>query len=278
MASKRLILLSTAIALFAANLFSNSYLDFSNYLQPFVNHFLIAIFFFVIGQELRDELHPTLALPAFAALGGMIFPAAIYRLLNNGSGWMAAMPTDLALVLIAVSILGKSVRREVRIFLLALALSDDLLSILFISIKNGFALSAVLPTLGAAALGLIVGKRINLQPISDLLVVPLFILVNFGFQFIAPDQSAWALALARVSGKTIGIFLFTLLALKLGAKTSISLREIAGVGALAGMGLTVSLYLVNTTQIKIGLAIAILISYLLALIFFKNPMAKKANS
>ena len=263
-AASAVLLLTAAAALLAANLFDTGYLNFSNSLKPAVNHYLIAIFFFAVGQEIKNEGAKSLALPAFAALGGMIVPGIIFKVINGGSEWVAALPTDIALVVGATALLGKRIRPELRIFLLTLALSDDLLSILLISIRSGFNPISLAPTLGAAALGFLIPMKIDLQKVSEFVVVPAFILANFGFKLIGPDATAYSLAISRVAGKTIGIALFAFIAIKIGAKTNLSLREIAAGGALAGMGLTVALYLVDTDQVKIGLLMAIILSFLVA--------------
>ena len=216
----------------------------------------------MVGQELRAELNRSLALPAFAALGGMVVPAIIFKTLSESPNWVAALPTDIALVLGVATIL--KVSPALRIFLLALALSDDLLSIGLIALRGSLDLLHLLPTVGATILGLVLPLKFSLQRLSDLVIVPLFIFVNLGFEFVAPTSEAWTLAGSRTIGKTVGITLFAFIAIKLGAKTKVSIREIATGGALAGMGLTVALYLANTDQVKIGLLIAIILSALVA--------------
>jgi NhaA family Na+:H+ antiporter len=258
-AASAVILLTAIAALFAANIFGNGY---ASAIKPLVNNYLIAIFFFVVGQELRQEFNKSLALPSFAALGGMIAPALIYKSFSSSSDWVAALPTDIALVLGAAMIL--KVSPALRIFLLALALSDDLLSIGLIAVRGSLDLLHLLPTVGATILGLLLPLKFSLQKISDLIIVPLFIFVNLGFEFIAPSADAWTLAASRTVGKTIGITLFAYIAIKLGARSNVSLREIATGGALAGMGLTVALYLADSDQVKIGLLIAIILSALVA--------------
>ena len=258
-AASAVLLLTAAAALLAANIFGN---DYANGIKPLVNDYLIAIFFFVVGQELRAELNRSLALPAFAALGGMVVPAIIFKTLSESPNWVAALPTDIALVLGVATIL--KVSPALRIFLLALALSDDLLSIGLIALRGSLDLLHLLPTVGATILGLVLPLKFSLQRLSDLVIVPLFIFVNLGFEFVAPTSEAWTLAGSRTIGKTVGITLFAFIAIKLGAKTKVSIREIATGGALAGMGLTVALYLANTDQVKIGLLIAIILSALVA--------------
>ena len=116
-AASAVLLLTAAAALLAANIFGN---DYANGIKPLVNDYLIAIFFFVVGQELRAELNRSLALPAFAALGGMVVPAIIFKTLSESPNWVAALPTDIALVLGVATIL--KVSPALRIFLLALVL------------------------------------------------------------------------------------------------------------------------------------------------------------
>jgi NhaA family Na+:H+ antiporter len=94
--------------------------------------------------------------PIVAAMGGMIFPALIYISLNPGSHvWATAMPTDIALALGVLSLLGKRVQPQVRLFLLTLAIADDLFSLVVLGIFYGNDLhpEKALSTLGAAALG-----------------------------------------------------------------------------------------------------------------------------
>jgi NhaA family Na+:H+ antiporter len=110
-----------------------------------VNDGLMAFFFFVVGLEIKRELVSgelsnlrTAALPMYAAVGGMIVPAAIYAFTNAGlpsfSGWGIPMATDIAFVLGVVTILGKRIPTPVRIFLLALAIVDDIGAVIVIAV------------------------------------------------------------------------------------------------------------------------------------------------
>ena len=90
---------------------------------------LIGVFFFLVGLEIKHGLKDfkSAIIPIVAALGGMIFPALIFLAINPGSHlWATAMPTDIALALGVLSLLGKRVQPQVRIFLLTLAIADDL--------------------------------------------------------------------------------------------------------------------------------------------------------
>ena len=152
---------------------------------------LIAVFFFLIGLEIRAGIKDARAavVPIVAALGGMICPAVIYLLLNPGSHvWATSMPTDIALALGVLSLLGKRVNNNVRLFLLTLAIADDLFSLIVLGVFYGDDLhpAKAISTLGAAALGIIIPLRAHqnasiikvLAPISTYFIVPVIIVVN----------------------------------------------------------------------------------------------------
>lgn len=114
-------------------------------LRHLVNDGLMAIFFFVVGLEIKRELlHGELssfrkaALPVVAAIGGMATPALIYLLFNwSGDGahaWGAPMATDIAFALGVLGLLGRRVPAELRVFLLGLAVVDDLGAIAVIAV------------------------------------------------------------------------------------------------------------------------------------------------
>ncbi len=113
-------------------------------LEEFVNDALMAVFFFVIGLEIKRELvvgqlrkPRDAALPAIAALGGMVVPAAIYYAFNKGGvgadGWGIPMATDIAFAVGVMSLLGPRIPRTLRVFLLSLAIVDDIGAILVIA-------------------------------------------------------------------------------------------------------------------------------------------------
>lgn len=115
--------------------------------EVFVNDFLMAIFFLLVGIELKFEMtvgelkRPKQALlPMLAAVGGVIVPAGIYVALNHAGavqGWAIPMATDIAFALGVLSLLGKRVPVGVRVFFTTLAIADDLLSIAAIAIFYG---------------------------------------------------------------------------------------------------------------------------------------------
>lgn len=117
-------------------------------IEVFVNDFLMAIFFLLVGIELKYEMTvgelrcPRQALlPMLAAVGGVVVPATIYMLLNRGSGsaqgWAIPMATDIAFALGVLSLLGNRVPAGVRVFFSTLAIADDLISIAAIALFYG---------------------------------------------------------------------------------------------------------------------------------------------
>jgi Na+:H+ antiporter, NhaA family len=118
---------------------------FERSLEWFVNDGLMVIFFFVVGLEIRREVHDgelsewrRAALPAAAALGGMLAPAALYAAFAwspaTRSGWGVPMATDIAFAVGILTLLGRRVPAALRVLLLALAVIDDLGAILVIAL------------------------------------------------------------------------------------------------------------------------------------------------
>lgn len=136
--------------------------------EHLVNDGLMAIFFFVVGLEIKRELvlgelrDPKAAsLPVIAALGGMLFPALIYLAFAWSAGpeairgWGVPMATDIAFSIGVISLLGKRVPTGIKLFLLALAIVDDIGGILVIALFYTTSLSMVWLSLGLGGLVLI---------------------------------------------------------------------------------------------------------------------------
>ena len=221
---------------------------------------LIAIFFFLVGLEIKHGLKDlkSAIVPIVAALGGMIFPATIFLAINPGSHvWATAMPTDIALALGVLSLLGKRVKPQVRIFLLTLAIADDLFSLVVLGAFYGDDLhpEKALATLGAAALGAVLpftksqlNKAIKvLTPVSTYFIVPVIIAVNIPFDI---DLSSFT------------------------SQTTIT---------LVGMGMTVSLVIAEIAaksetelnQVRLGLFISAILSGLVGYIWLRRTPASK---
>ena len=151
---------ATAVALLWANLpFGESYqefweihllielgpIDFNESLRHVVNDALMTLFFFVVGLEIKRETRlgdlrdrSAAAGPAIAAVGGMVVPALIYFALNSSGdaarGWGIPMATDIAFALGVVALLGNRIPPRARVFLLAVAIVDDIGAIAVIAI------------------------------------------------------------------------------------------------------------------------------------------------
>ena len=133
--------------------------------QAWINDAAMVIFFFVVGLEIKRELvvgelrdPRAAALPAIAALGGMVVPALLFTLFNAGGdasgGWGIPMATDIAFAVGVVSMIGTRVPIGAKLFLLALAIVDDLGAILVIAIFYTDELAFA--WLAASAVGLVV--------------------------------------------------------------------------------------------------------------------------
>lgn len=138
--------------------------DYSHSLKHWINDGLMTLFFFLVSLELKREVvlgelrDPRVAALSIAgAVGGMLVPAGLYALLAMGTagiaGWGTVMATDTAFVVGCLAVLGSRIPLSLRLFLLSLAIFDDIGAILIVAIGYGDALSV--PALLFAALGLV---------------------------------------------------------------------------------------------------------------------------
>ena len=157
-------------------------------LHHFINDGLMAIFFFLVGLEIKREVlegnlstPSQIVLPAAAAIGGIIVPSGIYAFFNWGNaatigGWAIPAATDIAFALGALALAGKRVPLSLKIFLLTLATFDDLAAIIIIAIFYTANLSLVALTGAAACLAILfVMNRAGIGRIGAYILVGLLL-------------------------------------------------------------------------------------------------------
>ena len=204
-ASSGLVLVAAAaVALIWANLWPTAYesllgttlrLDFgplqmTEDVHHLINDGLMAVFFFVVGLEIKRELvvgelrdRRAAALPVIAAIGGMAAPALVYLAIAGasgepGRGWGIPMATDIAFAIGILSLVGKKVPVGAKLFLLALAIADDIGAILVIAVFYTAELSMGWLALAGGGLAVVVlAQRVGIR--SSTLYAPLAILVWF---------------------------------------------------------------------------------------------------
>jgi NhaA family Na+:H+ antiporter len=189
-----LVLLAGAVAaLVWANTATGSYDDFWHHhlnlgvgdasidlsLQHWVNDGLMTVFFFVVGLEIKREVvrgelrdARTVALPVLAAIGGMALPALVYTALNAGKagaeGWAIPAATDIAFAVGVLALLGPRVPRNLKLFVLTLAIVDDIGAIIVIAIfySGGVELQWLLASLALVALILVLQRLRVATPLA----------------------------------------------------------------------------------------------------------------
>lgn len=176
-------------------------------LREWISDALMALFFFVVGLEIKRELVSgelrdprSAALPAVGALGGILAPALIYALFNAGTdgarGWGIPMATDIAFAVGVVAILGRRLPAAVKVFLLALAIADDVGVILVIAVfySEGISWTAL-----AAAAGLL-GAIASLRR-AQVRFMPVYVVLGVG-TWLAIFESG---VHATLAGVTLGV-------------------------------------------------------------------------
>lgn len=288
-------------------------------LRHWVDEALMAVFFLVVGLELKREVvngelrrFRTAVLPFAAALGGMLVPAIIYLAFNLQSeainGWAIPMATDIAFAIGILAIVGKAIPSSIRLFLLTLAIVDDVGAVIVIALfyNQGINLGAlglavllsavlfgaakkrklnmpmyILGSVGlwlavnasgihASIAGILMGllaplaayksgsKAISARvehamiPVSTFIVVPLFAFANTGvllsfssFQDSSAVPIATGIIAGLVIGKVTGILGAAWLIIRLNyadLPEGATWRHLVGVGLLAGIGFTVSIF------------------------------------
>ena len=286
-------------------------------LGHWINDGLMTIFFLLIGLELEREIYKgelsnikDALLPVFGAIGGIIFPAAIFLLFNFGtetqSGAGIPMATDIAFALGILSLLGKRVPTSLKVFLTALAVIDDLGAIIIIAIFYTKTLLWTNLLIALGIFGILVGlNRLRIRNLIPYLIggtvmwyfmlhsgvhatitgvllafaipfgngdekspsyrlqhflhkpvafiiLPLFALANTAILFngeisqILSQKSSLGISLGLLIGKPLGIFLFTFSAVTVGLcklPSDLNWKAIFGVGLLAGIGFTMSIFI-----------------------------------
>ena len=248
-------------------------LTFSSTVHHFINDFLMVIFFYVVGLEIKRELISghlnsvkKALMPFIAALGGMAVPAVIYLVIagrTDSAGWGVPVATDIALAVGLLAIIGKGAPQSLRAFLLALAVIDDIGAILIIALVYS---AGVHPTLVGVILGFLTPQflmkkskpfaeriEVALHPVSSFVVVPIFAFANTGIAISSENITlalgsaiAWGIFLGLVLGKPIGI-----VAAALGAKkfnvadlpAGVKRKVLGATGSAAGIGFTVSIFI-----------------------------------
>lgn len=176
-------------------------------LEFFINEVLMAIFFLVVGLEIKYEFlqgalssYRKAILPVIAAIGGMIVPALIYILFNYHNmitlrGWAIPTATDIAFSLGILSLLGSRVIPSLKVFLMALAIIDDLIAIMIIAFFYSHQLSSLFIVLSLICLALLF--LLNKMSITNLifyLIIGIFLWVSLFFAGVHPTLAGVALA------------------------------------------------------------------------------------
>jgi NhaA family Na+:H+ antiporter len=246
-----------------------------------INDGLMGVFFFLVGLEIKRELlegelsqRSQVALPAVAAAGGMAVPAAIYAAFNWGDpvaieGWAIPAATDIAFALGVLSLLGERVPNGLKVFLLTLAILDDLGAIVIIALFYSGNLSVESLAVAAAALAALFAlNRAGVERIAPYLLVGLVLwasvlksgvhatLAGVALAFFVPRASAAQLESDLHPAVAFGIlplFAFVNAGVSLGGVGLAALLEPVPLGIAAGLLLGKTVGVFGASAIAIGL-------------------------
>jgi NhaA family Na+:H+ antiporter len=182
-------------------------LEFARSLRDWINDGLMTLFFFLVALELKRELvlgelnNPRMAaLSIAAALGGMLVPAALYLMLQSGHpgevGWGTVMATDTAFVIGCLALVGSRIPQSLRVFMLSLAIVDDIGAILVVAIGYSSHIAW-----GALALGILGVTIVRGMALLGVRSVPIYFLVG-SLIWLAVDASGIH---ATITGVMLGL-------------------------------------------------------------------------
>ena len=182
-------------------------LEFARSLRDWINDGLMTLFFFLVALELKRELvlgelnNPRMAALSIAgAFGGMLVPAALYLMLQSGqsgeSGWGTVMATDTAFVVGCLALLGSRIPQSLRVFMLSLAIVDDIGAILVVAI--GYSTHIAWDALALGAVGVAIVRAMALLGVRS---VPIYFVVG-GLIWLAVDASGIH---ATITGVVLGL-------------------------------------------------------------------------
>jgi NhaA family Na+:H+ antiporter len=186
-----------------------------------INDGLMSVFFFVVGLEIKREMThgefrnlKAALLPVIAALGGMIVPATIYVLILNDQpgirGWGIPMATDIAFVVGFLALFGNRVPRALKLFLLSLAIADDIGAVTVIALFYTTNISLLALSLGALGFLLIAAlNRLGVRQIPVYALVSSLIWLAFLFSGMHPTVAFVVLSLLTPANAWVGETTFT---------------------------------------------------------------------
>lgn len=253
-----------------------------------INDGLMTIFFLLIGLELEREVYhgelsnfKTASLPIFAAIGGMLVPAAVYLLFNYGTGTQAGagipMATDIAFAIGILSLLGSRVNPSLKIFLTALAVIDDLGAIIIIAIFYTQTISWLNLLIAVAIfMVLLIFNRLKVYNLIPYILGGIFmwwfmlhsgvhatisgVLLAFTIPFKNGDEKSPSYKLQHFLHKPVSFFVLPLFAIAntciaIPANWAEGLMQASSIGIIAGLviGKSLGVSIFSFTAVKTGL-------------------------